>query len=472
MAIVASFFRPSLANVISVSALLSACVPGDPARGIRGLEAVLSPDVGLVVELFWDSQAVGDAWVEFGTSEDRSRSTPVTRDDGTHHTARLLGLPPLSTVYYEVFTDEGDGVVSKRGEIVTDGLPPGLPELSLEVHPGRDVSSEPYLLAAVLGVECFVLAVDRSGEVLWYRTITAEQHRKMPVKVAFDDFSSGLVVGNFFMDFLALVSQESPASSDALFLDMGGELVDQWDLGVAHHDLVQLPDGSMATLGVDVRDWYDPERDEQVTVMGDILVLVEPDGERTELFNTWDWSEPWVHDRFYQMSEEYADWTHGNGLSYDSASDCFLLSLGLLDTILEISRSTGEVLREFGPDGYAVQDGRSFVYQHGPHWTEQGTLLMSSWVGSESRVMAIEYEVDDEAGVLEQVWSYGENEGFTSMAGGQALRMDNGNTLINTGYLGLLVEVSPEGQPVWELASSMGHVFTSVSFFEDFYRLD
>ena len=458
--------------MLSAAALLIACGPGDSARGISDLEAVLSPDVGLVVELSWDSPSSGDAWVEFGTTEDRSRSTPVTRDDSTHHTALLLGLPPLTTVYYEVFTDEGDGVVSKQGEIVTDGLPPGLPELTPKLHTEHGVSAEPYLLAAVLGAESFVLVLDRSGEVLWYRAVAAANHRKQPVKVAFDEFSSGLVVGNFFMDFLSLATEDSPASSDGLFFDMGGELVDMWDLGVAHHDLVQLPDGSMATLGVDVRDWYDPDRDEQVAVMGDVLLLVEPDGERTELFNVWDWSEPWVHDRFYQMSEEYADWTHGNGLSYDPASDCFLLSLGLVDTILEISRTTGEVLREFGPEGYAVQDGMGFVYQHGPHWTEQGTLLMSSGVGSESRVMAIEYEVDDDAGVLEQVWSYGEDEGFNSIAGGQALRMDNGNTLINTGYLGLLIEVSPEGQPVWELTSSMGHVFTSVSFFEDFYPVD
>jgi len=449
--------------------LLIACHPVSSGMGISELEATLSDKVETVVDLSWESAGEGDSWVEFGITEDRLRSTPVIEAGATHHEAQLLGLPPSSTVFYEVFTDEGDVLRSQKGEIVTGGLPAGMPELDLIIHDRADMSPEPYMLVTLIGAESYVVVLDRDATVLWCLTVPQQVHRKLPTTVAFDQRSGGLVIGDFFMDYLSLATLDSPPESDAFYFDMAGNLTDQLNLGVAHHELVQLPDGTIATLGTDVREWYDEELGTDVRVMGDTLVLVAPDGERKEIFSTWDWAEPEVHERFYQMSELAGDWTHGNGLSYDVATDSFLFSLGLMNTVLQIDRDSGDVLREFGPGGWEVEDGRPFVFQHDPHWLDNGNLLMSSWVGNESRVMAIEYAVNEDKQALEQTWSFGENDGFTSIAGGQAIRMANGNTVLNTGYMGLLVEARPDNSPVWELASSMGHVFISLSFFDDFY---
>lgn len=448
---------------------LVGCHGTDPSGGISELDAALSESVDTVVEISWESGLPGDSWVEFGLDDGRVRSTPVVLDESGVHRARLLGLPAYSTVYYEVFTDQGDALVSERGEIMTGGIPAGFPDLEVLVHAPEAVSSEPYMLVGLLGDESYIAALDRSGEVLWCLQVPLGEHRMLPMSVAREPGGAGLQVGNFFMDFITLITADEPPSSELVTFDLSGDKQGKLDLGVAHHEVVQMPDGSVATLGIDVRDWYDPDREEIVSVMGDTVVLVEPDGSRSVLFDTWDWRDPEVHGRFYQVSEDHGDWTHGNGLVYVPETDTILLSLALVDTILELDRQTGEVLREFGPRGYAAEPGSAFIYQHGPHWTEDGTLLMSSWVGQDSRVMAIEYEVDDDGEKLREVWSYGRNEGFTSIAGGQALRLENGNTLLNTGYRGLLVEVSPAGEPVWELSSSMGHVFVSLSFFDDFY---
>jgi hypothetical protein len=464
--------RARATQLLALSPLLAACGPGIGGVGIDSLEAELSSEVNTVVEISWHSQLAGDAWVEFGLSEALGRSTPLLEHDGFDHRAELLGLPPHRTVYFEVFTDTGDRLLSQRGEVVTAGLPPGLPELEPLLHDPSALSPEPYLLMSLLGEEPWVVVSDRSGEILWYRSIPKGQERALPTSVAFDPSTGGVIVGRFFMDFMMLATDENPEHSQAMRFDMAGEELSLHDLGVAHHELLQLPDGSFATMGIDRRPWYDEARGEDVQVMGDTLVLVDPDGQRREIFSTWDWAEPEVHGRFYQVCDETGDWTHGNGLAYDPDSDSFLMSLGLMGTVLEIDRQSGRVLREFGPGGWAVEEGMPFVYQHDPHWTEEGTLLMSSSVGQESRLMAIEYEVDEQAGALRELWSYGEHEGFISIAGGQALRMDNGNTLLNTGYGGLMVEVSPEGEPVWEMITAMGHVFASVSFFDDFYDHD
>ncbi len=451
--------------------LLAACGPGAGSVGIDSLEAALSTEVNTVVELSWHSQLAGGSWVEFGLSEALGRSTPLQEHDGFEHRAQLVGLPPNSTVYFEVHTDTGDRLLSARGEVTTAGLPAGLPDLDPLLHDPSAVSPEPYLLMSLLGAESWVVVADRQGEVLWYRSIPKTGERTLPTSVAFDQATGGVLVGRFFMDFTELATAAEIQHSEALRFDLAGREIAAYDLGVAHHALVQLPDGSFATLGIDRRPWFDEERGEQVQVVGDTLVVVQPDGSRREIFSTWSWDEPVVHDRFYQVCDQAGDWTHGNGLVYDRDRDSFLMSLGLMDTVLEIDRE-GTVLREFGKHGWAVEEGMPFVYQHDPHWTADDTLPMSSSVGEQSRLMAIEYEVDESQGALRELWSYGEHEGFASIAGGQALRMGNGDTLLNTGYGGLLVEVSPEGEPVWEMITSMGHVFASVSFFDDFYRHD
>ncbi len=449
---------------------LGACHPGGAFDGISDLEAELSTSVSEVVELSWETDAPGVSWVEFGLDEQRLRSTPIIDVPSGQHSARLLGLPPLATVYFEVFTDTGEALHSEQGQLETGGLPPGMPDLDVLIHDEAAVSGEPFMMMTLIGAESFVVIVDRLGQVLWCRPMPHELERMVPTDVAWNRMGTGIVVGRFFMDLLTLASEASPSPSEAMFLDMSGGEIEVLDLGVAHHELVQLPDGRVATIGTDVRSWEDPKLGEEVQVMGDTVVLVSPGGEREEIFSTWDWAEPEVHERFYQISDEHGDWTHGNGLVYDEPTDTFLLSLGLVDTVLEISASTGEVLREFGPRGWAVEEGQAFCFQHDPHWTEDGTLLMASWVGMESRVMGVEYEVNEDKQALHQIWSYGEDEGFSSIAGGQAIRMSNGNTVINTGYRGLLVEVTPNGEPVWELATSMGHVASSVVFFDDFYK--
>lgn len=453
--------------------LLGACAgPEDLSHGISELEANLSSQMNTVVELSWTSDLPGESWVEFQVNAEPARSAPVVSDPSGHHAALLLGIPAFSPVRYEVFTDEGDQLVSATGEIETGGLPAGLPDLNVMVHNAQSMSPEPFLLITTIGAESWAAVVDRKGSVLWYLDVTADLPRRLPMAAELTPGATALRVGSFFMDPAALAKESDPATSVTLQVDLEAQDLGTIDLGVAHHDMVTLPDGTIATIGVDVRDWLDPDQDEPVLVVGDTIIEIAPDGTRSEIFTTWDWAEPEVHERFYLQSEDWGDWTHGNGLSYDPPSDSYLLSLGGVDTVLQIERSSGGLLREFGPGGCSVSEGADFHYQHDAHWTEDGTLLMSSWVGFESRVMAIEYELDEEAEELREIWSFGKDNGFTSVAGGNAVRLANGNTLLGTGYGGLIVEVTPDGEPVWELGTSMGSAFSDVHVFAGFYGID
>ena len=441
--------------------LLVACHPTGSCTGIIDLEATLSPEVTTVVKLSWTSELPGHSWVEYGLDEQRLSTTPTSQETDLDHTQMLFGLPAFSTVHYEVFT-EADGILqSQQGQIETGGLPGALPDFEVSIFDREAMSPEPWVASVILGLEDFLIVLDRQGQVVWYSALNDEFGSHMVMSLDITPDRRTAVFGAF--------SETRDIPSHAIFIGWDGEEHGRHLLGAAHHDLAQHPSGVIATLRSDRRIWRDPATNEDVEVAGDTLVEIAPTGEVVQLFNAWDWAEPFVHDNFYHADAVTADWTHANAVNYYADTDTYLMSLANLNTILEISASSGEILREFGPDSYTVIQGSTFAFQHDPHWTEAGTLLMSSNVPDDGRLMAIEYRVDDESKTLEEVWAFGAEEDYISVAGGQAIRMSNGNTTLNTGYNGMLVEAAPNGEPVWELASSIGGVFISAMFFDDFY---
>ena len=61
------------------------------------------------------------------------------------------------------------------------------------------------------------------------------------------------------------------------------------------------------------------------------------------------------------------------------------------------------------------------------------------------------------------MWSDTEEQGGVSRLG-QARRLKNGNTLITYGGGGVVREVTPEGEPVWELSTPLGTWLGNVSW--------
>jgi hypothetical protein len=85
--------------------------------------------------------------------------------------------------------------------------------------------------------------------------------------------------------------------------------------------------------------------------------------------------------------------------------------------------------------------------------------------------LALEYEVDDGAQLLREVWRHGD-EGTAVLAqyqGGVTV-LENGNRLVNFGSAGVLQEVTVEGDVVWELKGSTGAAFGSVEAFGSYYE--
>jgi hypothetical protein len=71
--------------------------------------------------------------------------------------------------------------------------------------------------------------------------------------------------------------------------------------------------------------------------------------------------------------------------------------------------------------------------------------------------------------VLRQIWSY--DSTFEAATNGDTHRLSNGNTLHGVGSSGQVIEVDPNGTPVWRLDFGDGRLVGRVEFIEDLYDL-
>ena len=144
------------------------------------------------------------------------------------------------------------------------------------------------------------------------------------------------------------------------------------------------------------------------------------------------------------------------------------MSLGKLDTLVEVDRDTAEVVDIINTDTYVFAQGTTpFNYQHDAKWTDSGTLLMTTTMGG---TFGVEYAIDRDAKTIEQVWSHGQDQNILAVVLGEVDELPNGNRFVSYGMGGLVQEVNPDGQVVWELQARQAvDRIASVRFFDDFY---
>jgi hypothetical protein len=364
----------------------------------------------------------------------------------TGDTVTLLGLPALSEIVFTLFSG-GEAVC--EGAYETNNLPSGMPSVEVTVLDESAISSEGVFLGVAVGQDdAFPFAIDRQGRWRFYRDST-DLGRVSQIEPALD--GSGIVLADF--------SQDGSEESLVRYETMLNEAVKTVSLEGAHHFFTQQADGTIAHIRADAREWTDPASGETMTVVGDTLVETR-DGVTTELFNPWDWAEPeqtgnW-NSHFNVLGE---DWTHANSLRYSAARDSYLFSMANLNTVVEVSRD-GEILAELtGSQDYP------FDFQHDPHWTDEGTLLVVNHYSGGSA--AVEYEVDGDE--MTAIWQYGEGEGISGVILGQATRLESGNTLVNFGGAGLIQEVTEAGAVVWEVSNGLGYVMGNGQMIGDIY---
>ena len=433
------------------------CEPGALKTPLR-CEAEVDLVVGTVLHVRWTAPDGGLSRVTFQADDTVTLQTPPQEGDSPDFL--LVGMPGDTDVTWTGVTERDGELQSCTGVTRTAPIPPELPTVELVVASDAMSPSPAFFLGVTYNAsgQSAVVALDRLGRVVWYAptdlagvSIQAERSRD----------GRGVIYNH-------VARSERGDEASVRWVTLDGTLVEVRDTPAAHHMFAQLPDDRIAFQQLDVKEIYNPELGASETWVGDAIAEVDADGTVTPIFSTWDWLEPTANDRMETYSTvDGLDWTHGNALKYDGERETYLLSLGHAADVIELSRATGAPLRILGADGYTVAEGAEFYFQHDPTLLDATHLTLHNHDPVTHEVTAVEYSIDDHTQTLTPVWSYA--SGRSSSFLGQVRRLETGNTWINYGQGAVLQEITPDGEVVWELASTDGLPFGQLELLDSLY---
>ena len=423
---------------VALLLLLGGCAP---EAAVADPSARLHDEIPSLVVVSWDQLAPGQAWVEYSIDADVWLRSPMRTVDAGPQEQILLGIPYDTPAQWRVVSDTGAGAVpTDEEEIVTGPLPEGTPRAEvLESDPSRWDSTGAYLYTAIFSRDHVMsrLIVDRAGRVVWVQQ-NPEAVASYSVRVSLD----GQALLYDWIDYFGDTGEK------VYRIRIDGTVEDVVEVPGHHHAFVELDDGSL--------------------VWG--RYPSGGSGERLEKRSPgWEVETIW---------ESPAGWT-SNALFWDAERDVFLYSFYNNMTVIEVDHTTGSTLRSWGQasDWQFVPSSAQFEWQHGVSITAAGTLLVSTHASPDSSEGVVrEYEIDDEAQALVQVWSVGEGEGISAPTYGEAHRLPGGNTLQNYGSNVRVREFTPDGAVVWDVvwtdeAGGRCDVIGRSVFLEDLYAL-
>jgi len=287
------------------------------------------------------------------------------------------------------------------------------------------------------------LSVDMNGNVLW------EDQEVGPwvggVNMGFDPLPDGnvLIMGT---DVRKIVD---PATNLIQWQD---------NPNPGHHSVEQLPWGDILYLSNEMfttshgKSW-----------LGDVIVIVD-EGTKNIL---WEWK---IHDYVdaalhNEFSRYGVDWSHCNTVHYysnyyfnGSYREVLLLLSRSLDTLWMIEYPSGDILWSAGQHGdFGRVELPAEPFLSAAHETEMidNNRFMVFDNGHYRNPLvsrAMEFTVDPSAGTMTEVWSWTDpGNTMSDLSGGDADRLPNGNTLLTHVTDARCIEVTEEGDIVWDM---------------------
>ena len=419
--------------------------------------------VSTVSTVRWESADCDDieAYVEFGRDSNTSEyRAPAKCVDGDSLVAVLIGMKADTDYMYRI-VEESEAGTMEGGELVltTGSLPPELPRLQLDEETYRpDLAGGGFLLTAF--IPSYPVILDADGDVVWWADPGFETPHGMNRLVLSEDgstllyhaYTTGGSEGNY--------SDERWARRVAL----DGTLLQQIPLPMSHHDLTELPDGTLAVL------MYDPVEIDGETVDADRLVEVAPDGTETDIWSTWG-SVAYDSE---SVPGNGVRWGHCNAVRYDATEDVYYVGCRHFNTIFKIDRQTGDVLWQIGrtDSDFTIASGDEedwFENQHQFRILDGRLVVFDNGVQGGVETAAAEYSFDTETWEAELLWRYQPDPPFGIYALGDVHRFESGNTLIAWSTAGRLEEVAPEGTQVRKYDFAVGTGLGYLNWLESLY---
>jgi len=446
--------------VVVVLFLLGACAVDrptatgrSPAPSIDAVSVAANPNnvlSAVVTVAARDADSVVVRFLRAGTPAFESVSAAVVGTDGTA-SVPVLGLFPASDYEFAVLAYGIGGItISDRVTFTTGPLPADLPSY---LAGGQDPSPG-FVIVAVGAASKYVLVIDNTGRVVWYRY--------------FPD-GTGL---NFMAQPTGhyVLRPPTPTAGDIepwLELDPLGNITRTLScvsgLQPRPHDLILESDGSYWIL-------CDETRTMDLTAFGGVAAArvtgtdIQHVGPAGELLFQW---SPFDHFEITDLAAAdragaNVNWTHGNSIDFDPDGN-LLVSFRSLGEITRIDVHTGAVLwrlgglrNEFTFIGTSLP---AFVRQHGVRMRKRGEITLLDNLGNPAESRAERYVLDAGTRTARLEQSYGSIPGVTTDIGGSVQPLDGGRALVSFGTAGRVEEYDAADHLLWHIEGNAGYIF-------------
>ncbi len=382
-------------------------------------------------------EAVDALWIEL--EDGRTVSASLVGDTWE---ATFIAAPPQTSFTWQVGARRGSRERTTGAFTDRTGLgPAGYPELEVEIlDPKR--AHQGVVLTTLMGAPTGPVLLDHQGRYLWWH-----QH---------DDDTA--TVGRARLDLQGLGLWHNThvlggSRSSLVWVSLDGNATETVEVYDFHHDFWLLSDGSLAWLQGDV------QLVDGLTVEGDKVMERTPEGEETQIYSIWDDVE-YVED---QDVVPGPGWSHANTLVYDEHEERLLISFMGLDSVFEVDRASGVPTWILGGPVADLQDasGETALLSrpHQPEWTDEGLLVFDNGERNRGDSRVLQFDLDPEAGLAETTWSWSPDPERFCFAMGDVQRLPDGSTLVDFSAVGILEQVSPEGEVLWRMTAESPSLF-------------
>lgn len=390
----------------------------------------------------------------------------VMTPEGTSHDVTLRGLPPITD--FEWYVVLGSDVCP------TQTLRTGAPVVPVQANVvvnDESAHAGGYIVGANVATTAFAWVLRRDGKMVWQNPVEDTlQGTDAKFSVGRDGVSQNL----FNVD-------RSIDDGQVRTVGWDGAAIETRLTPGAHHAFSERSDGSVEYLAIDVRSAV--VGGETRDVVGDVLRVCDAAGNITDVWNVWDHPEQIPledHDEdTFAFYPQGWDWTHANGFDHDTVAGRWLITMRNVNTVLEIDETGAETM-SFGLYGdwtLVGMDAADVKWPHNSSYTPDGTILtFVSPGGNDGFSKVVELERDDVAQTLTVIWeadclANGASANCLSRVEGAPERLENGNTLVSWGSVGLLQEIAPSGTVVWESSWDFGNVSGHIHVVDDLYGI-
>ncbi|GDX81669.1 hypothetical protein LBMAG42_34800 [Deltaproteobacteria bacterium] len=429
---------------------------GDVAAEVSATGVATAP------RLTWTTAEATLSWAAFTNGDGLTRTTRADLVD-TMHSNVLLGILPDAAWTYQIMVDDGGGArCVGQGSGLNGPMPAGVPEVTATSTPGR---ASGLTLAPVFqlgaGSVTWLAIFDEEGRIVWAaEAIPDFGEPSLALGAAFAKDGQGVLFS------AQAGSEDSDGSINRLGFD--GTFGVVATIPGLHTDFVQMADGKLAALTWEVRTVNGDD------LLGDHVVIVEPNGTLTDIWNSFD-AMPYIPSDaflpgFYGPDPEVLDWSHVNSISWNEASnDLFVTGTGY-GAVARIDASTGEMRWLYGEGigdfpatpGFSVAphsaellaDGSVLLFNRGDYVSDP--VNTCSW--------AAELIVDEAAHTIAEARRWEGDTCLLTTLLGSARRLPGDVTLVDWTSAGRMDQFAADGTSVWSASLLAGHSFGYADF--------